>query len=109
MMTAALRLLLLGFALVAFGGGGASLAVVRSRRLSDGELDLGMVGVALLLISFGSLCTALGAGWSGVLAFGGAAIGGSYAFMAQHIGLFAVEVGDAPSSLVVTEEPRQPK
>ncbi len=107
MMTLALRVVLLAFAIVAYAGSGSSLAVIRHRHLADGDVDWGMVGVATLLLTFGALCTALGVGWSGVLAFGGVALGASYVFMAQHIGLFRVDAGAAGARPDPVREPRQ--
>ncbi|HEX7052208.1 MAG TPA: hypothetical protein VF188_18510 [Longimicrobiales bacterium] len=97
-MTEGLRLLLLLFALIGFGGAGASLAVARYRRLEDGARDLGMLGVAGMLLTFGVLCTAVAAGLAGILAFGGVVVWASYALMGQHIGLFRIEVGRPPSA-----------
>lgn len=87
-----LRIVLLVFALIGFAGTGASLAVGRYRHLMDGERDLGMLGVACMLFVFGALCTAVGTGLVGVLAFGGIALWASYVLMAQHLGIFRVEV-----------------
>lgn len=106
MMTAGLHMVLLGFALVGFAGAGAALAVARSRYLNDGHRDAGMTGVALMLLVFGSLCTALGSGIAGVLAFGTLCAGIGYTTTAQRLGLFRIETGwleEAPA-----EEPRQP-
>ncbi|MGH7481919.1 MAG: hypothetical protein ACRELV_07165 [Longimicrobiales bacterium] len=109
MLTTALRLVLLSFALVAFAGAGASLAVIRFRRISEGDVDWGMTGVTLLLVCFGGLCTALGAGWAGVPAFGGVVAWVSYVFMARHIGLFEVDAGASAGPLLPTEEHRSSK
>ena len=92
MIGIALRLVLLVFALIGFGGAGASLAVGRYRHLMDGERDLGMFGVACMLFVFGALCTAVGTGLLGVLAFGAVALWASYVLMAQHLGIFHLEV-----------------
>ncbi|MGH7476187.1 MAG: hypothetical protein ACRELD_07850 [Longimicrobiales bacterium] len=104
-MVTSLRLVLLGFALVAFAGAGSALAVIRFRRLSEGETDWGMAGVAMLLVTFAGLCTALGAGWIGLLAFGGVALWVSYLFMAQHIGLFRIEADAEVPDILHAEEP----
>lgn len=109
MITTALRLVLLSFALVGYAGAGSSLAVIRQRWLTDGETDWGMAGVAVLLATFASLCTGLGVGLSGVLAFGALAVWVSYVFMAQHIGLFQVDVNGVESRPRPAREPRQPK
>ncbi len=90
-MSYGLQLVLLVFAVVGFGGAGASLAVARHRRLTDGERDLGMLGVAAMLFVFGTLCTVVGVGVSGVFAFGGVVLWAAYVFMAQHMGIFRVE------------------
>jgi hypothetical protein len=91
-----LRIVLLVFALIGFVGTGASLAVGRYRHLMDGERDLGMLGVACMLFVFGALCTVVGSGLVGVLAFGGIALWASYVLMAQHLGIFRVEVNGRP-------------
>jgi hypothetical protein len=100
-MAEGLRIVLLLFAALGFGGAGSALAVARYRQLSDGELDMGMVGVAIMLSLFGVLCTVVGAGWLGVLAFGGVVIWASYVFMAQQMGLFRI---DAPRPASEEEE-----
>jgi hypothetical protein len=109
LITLALRLVLLVFAVVAYAGAGSSAAVIRQRHVVDGESDWGMAGVAGLLAAFAALCTALAVGWSGVLAFGGAAMFVSYVLMAQHIGLFKVDVRPEASEPTPAREPRQPK
>lgn len=110
MITLALRLVLMSFAVVAYAGTGSSLAVIRHRYLVEGEADWGMAGVALLLLTFAALCTALAVGWTGVLAFGGIVLLASYVFMAQHIGLFSVDVHpERPEPTTPAREPRQPK
>lgn len=95
-MTIGLQLILLVFAFVAFGGAGASFAVARFRRFSEGERDLGMAGVAVMLLLFGALCTIVGVGLSGVLAFGSVVLLTGYVLMAQHIGLFRIESARPP-------------
>lgn len=97
-MSYGLQLVLLVFAVVGFGGAGASLAVARHRRLTDGERDLGMLGVAAMLFVFGTLCTVVGVGVAGVFAFGGVVLWAAYVFMAQHMGIFRVESNQAPLS-----------
>jgi hypothetical protein len=96
MMNLGLEIVLVLFALVGYVGTGASLAVARYRALDDGQVDLGMLGVALMLWMFGAICTAVAVGVYGVLAVGGVSIWGSYVTTARQIGLFSVEVG-APS------------
>ncbi|HEX6940925.1 MAG TPA: hypothetical protein VF158_16020 [Longimicrobiales bacterium] len=95
-MSYGLQLVLLLFAVVGFGGAGASLAVARHRRLADGERDLGMLAVAAMLFVFGALCTVVGVGLAGVFAFGGVVVWASYVFMAQHMGLFRIEPNQPP-------------
>jgi hypothetical protein len=92
MMNLGLELVLLVFALVGFAGTGASLAVARYRRLDDGEADVGMLGVAAMLLLFGAVCTSVAVGVFGVPAIGGVVVWVSYISMARQIGLFAVEV-----------------
>src|SRR5690606_29293840 len=106
-MTAGLRIILLLFALVGYTGAGASLAVSRHRHTVDGESDVGMLAVAVMLFVFGSLCPAVAAGMVGVMAFGVVVLWISYVATAQRIGLFRVEGGNV--ELQETEEPRQPK
>jgi hypothetical protein len=105
MMTAGLQMVLLVFAMIGFGGAGASLAVARSRRVDEGEYDGGMLGVAAMLLVFGTLCTLVSSGVSGVLAFGGVVMWVGYVVTAQRVGIFRIETGwavEAPA-----EEPRQ--
>ena len=92
-MNLGLEIVLLLFALVGYVGTGASLAVARYRSLDDGQLDIGMLGVALMLLVFGVICTAVAVGAYGVLAVGGVAIWASYVVMARQIGLFDIDVG----------------
>jgi hypothetical protein len=105
MMTAGLQMVLLVFAMIGFGGAGASLAVARGRRVEDGEYDGGMLGVAAMLLVFGTLCTLVGSGLSGVLAFGGVVLWVGYVVTAQRIGMFRIETGWPVEAQ--TEEPRQ--
>ena len=105
MMTAGLQVILLLFALIGFTGTGAAIAVARGRRVADGAYDGGMLGVAAMLLVFGTLCAMVGGGLAGVLAFGGVTGWVGYVVAAQRIGLFRIETGwlaEAP-----TEEPRQ--
>lgn len=99
-----LRLVLLVFATVGFAGAGASLAVSRFRLLNEGERDLGMLGVAAMLGIFGALCTSVGVGLIGVPAFGGVVMWAAYVFMAQHLGMFRVDVERFPPEEAPTEE-----
>ena len=111
MISMMLRLVLLVFALIGFSGTGASLAVGRYRYLMDGERDLGMLGVACMLFIFGALCTLVGSGLAGIGAFGGVALWASYVFMAQHLGIFQIEVNGRAedASERKREVPRQVK
>jgi threonine/homoserine efflux transporter RhtA len=104
-MTFSLQLVLLLFALVGYAGSGASLAVLRQRRVTDGEYDVGMAGIAGMLFVFGALCTMVGVGPVGVLAFGGVVLWASYVIVAQRLGVFSVEV--ASSAPPVEEEPTE--
>ncbi|HUH11776.1 MAG TPA: hypothetical protein VMK65_01645 [Longimicrobiales bacterium] len=110
MITLGLQLVLLLFGSVGFGGAGASMAVARARRLEDHEQDVGMLGVALLLGSFGALCTALATGMAGIFAFGGVVTWLSYVLMSQHLGAFRIEVPgrSLASTEASTEETRRP-
>ena len=92
-MNLGLEIVLVLFALVGYVGTGASLAVARYRALDDGQVDLGMLGVALMLWIFGAICTAVAVGLTGVLAVGSVAIWASYVVTANQIGLFAIDVG----------------
>ena len=93
MMTAGLQLVLLVFAVIGFAGTGAALAVARARHVNDGEYDAGMIGVAVMMFVFGSLCTAVGSGLLGVIAFGGVMLWVGYVVTAQRVGLFRIETG----------------
>jgi hypothetical protein len=104
-MTTGLRLILLIFALVGFAGTGASLAIARQRQLSEGERDLGMVGIAAMLFVFAALCTTVGAGLSGVFAFGGVVMWASYVITAERIGMFRVSAAGVEEH--TPAEPRQ--
>lgn len=104
MMTRGLQVVLLLFAVVGFAGAGASLAVARFRMLTDGERDVGMMGVAGMLLAFGSLCAMVGVGISGVLACGAVVLWASYLFMAQNMGMLRIEVGILPAEQEPTEQ-----
>lgn len=107
-MTVGLKLILLLFAVVGFGGTGASLAVARYRHLCDGERDFGMICVAAMLFAFGALCAGVGTGLSGILAFGGVVMLAGYLFMARQMGLFEVDAGGSPpAQSEPTEESRR--
>ncbi len=106
MIGVGLDIVLLLFALVGFGGAGASLAVARARWLQEGDRDIGMWGVAAMLLVFGTLCTLVATGLSGICAFGSVAVWGSYVFMAQHVGVFRLEVRAAGVAPTPEEESR---
>jgi len=109
-MSYGVQLVLLIFAAVGYCGAGVALAVSRERKLLEGARDLGMLGVAGLLVSFAVLCTVVSVGGLGILAFGGVLLWASYIFMAQHIGLFRIEPGSPPSTEEeASEAPRRMK
>ncbi|MBI4410825.1 MAG: hypothetical protein HY561_14035 [Gemmatimonadetes bacterium] len=109
-MTEGLRLVLLVFAVVGYGGAGASLAVCRYRDLAEGERDWGMFGVAGMLGVFGSLCTVVAAGILGLAAFGAVMLWAGYVLMAQHMGTFRIEAGRRYwTEERAEEEPRRAK
>lgn len=93
MMTAGLQLVLLVFAVIGFTGTGAALAVARGRHVTDGEHDAGMIGVAVMMFVFGSLCTLVSSGLLGVVVFGGVMLWVGYVVTAQRLGLFRIETG----------------
>ena len=103
-MDIGLRSILLLFALVGFGAAGASLAVAEYRRVAEGESDLGLAGVAAMLVLFGSLCTTVAAGLFGVPVLGGVTVWASYIVMASNMGLFEVEIDSLREEAF--EEPR---
>ena len=105
MMTAGLHVVLLAFAVVGFAGTGGALAVARGRHIRDGELDAGMIGVAVMMFMFGSLCTMVGSGLIGVIAFGGIVTWLGYVITAQRVGLFQIETGWLEETCAA--EPRQ--
>src|SRR5687768_12149510 len=92
MMNLGLKMVLLGFALIGYIGAGASLAVARYRLLEDGDLDLGMLGVAVMLLGFGAICTSVAVGHYGVVGIGAVVVWASYVIMARQIGMFTIEV-----------------
>lgn len=94
------RILLLMFALVGFAGAGGALAMARHRGRREGERDIGLLGIAGMFITFGSLCTLAASGLFGVLAFGGVVVWASYLLTAQRIGLFRIE-----ANIVAAPEP----
>lgn len=91
-------MILMVFATIGYAGAGASFAVARQRQLSEGDRDLGMIAVAAMLFTFGALCTAVGVGLLGVLAFGGVVLWTSYVLMAQRLGIFRIEAHHRSSS-----------
>lgn len=103
-MTLELGFILLLFATIGFAGAGAALALARSRAL-EADHDLGMFGVAVLLLGFAALCAAVLGGLAAVLAVGSVVTWAGYLFTAQRAGLFEVHCG--PLGEVPAEEPRQ--
>lgn len=109
-MSVGLRIILLLFALVGFGGAGASFAIARYRKLSEGERDTGMMSVSGMLLVFGVLCAGVGGGLAGIFAFGVVVIWASYVVMARNIGMFEVDSDVPPppfSENEQTEESRK--
>jgi hypothetical protein len=100
-MTIGLAAILVVFSMLAYGGAGGCLAVARGRA-AEHERDLGMVGVATLLLGFGILCSAVLGGIAAVLALGAPGVAGVYLFTAQRLGLFQVRSG--PLTEVTAEE-----
>lgn len=97
------RLIVLLFALAGFAGAGAAFAVARYRFLTDGERDVGLAGITLMLFTFGALCTLAASGVWGVVAFGAVVTGASYVLTAQRIGMFRIEAPRSPQSSSETE------
>jgi len=102
-MTFELAAILLLFSSIGYGGAGAALAVARSRAADERERDLGMLGVAALLLGFAVLCSAVLGGLAGVLAIGGPVTLATYLFTAQRLGVFEVLCG--PLGEVPEESP----
>ena len=92
-MTSGLTVLLLIFAGVAFAGAGAALAIMRQRSAEQGERDIGLGLVVLMLGLFGALCAILSAGFGAIFGFGGVVMFAAYVMTANRIGMFKVEVG----------------
>ena len=91
----AARLLLLLFGIIAFAGAGAALALARYRHANEARPDNPMVGLAAVLAAFAGMCTSAAAGWTGVLAIGGAVSFASYVLTAREIGLFEIDTRPA--------------
>lgn len=94
-----LEVVLITFALVGYVGAGASLAVARYRSLEDGRLDVGMLGVAGMLILFAAVCTSVAVGPLGVAAVGAIAVWAAYVVMARQIGMFSLEISAPKESM----------
>jgi threonine/homoserine efflux transporter RhtA len=93
-LSAAIILTLMFFAAIAFTGAGVAYAVGRARELSEAEVDVGMRAVTLLLFVFGSVCTYVAVGFTGIFAFGGVVAWASYIFSAQRVGVFRLYSAD---------------
>lgn len=87
-MSQAVVIMLMLFATVGFAGAGVSYAVARARELADGESDIGMRAVALLLLLFAAFCTFVALSFSAIFAFGGVVTWFSYMVSAQRVGVF---------------------
>ena len=87
----AARLLLLLFGMIACAGAGAAFALARYRRANEARPDNPMVGLAGVLAAFAAMCMSAAAGWTGVLAIGGAVSFTSYVLTAREIGLFEID------------------
>ena len=105
-MIFAAQLALLVFGAIAFGGTGAAIALARHRRANEARADNPMFGLAAVLGAFAVMCTTAAAGWTGVLAVGGAAVFASYVMTARKIGLFEIERGPVPDLAEATPEHR---
>ena len=92
-MTSGLTAMLLIFAGVAFAGAGAALAIMRQRAAEQGERDIGLALVVVMLALFGGLCAILSAGFGAIFGFGGVIMWAAYVMTANRIGMFKVEVG----------------
>ena len=92
-MTVGLTLMLLVFAGVAFAGAGAALAIMRQRAAEQGERDIGLASVVLMLVTFGALCAILSVGFGAVFGFGGVVMWVAYILASQRIGRFRLEAG----------------
>lgn len=99
-MNLGLEIVLIAFAIVGYVGSGASLAVARYRTIDEGQLDVGMLGVAAMLLLFAAVCTTVAVGAFGVAALGSISIWTSYVVMARQIGMFAIETPVAPEVLI---------
>ena len=95
-MISAINIVLLTFAAAGFAGAGTALAVARARQLMEGEPDLGMRVVAIVLMVFAALCTSEAAGLLGILAFGSVVTWSSYVLSAHRIGVFRIAHFEAP-------------
>ena len=103
-MTVELAAILLVFSTIGYGGAGAALAIAHNRAREEPERDLGMLGVATLLLGFAALCSGVLGGIPAVVAVGMPVTAASYLFTAQRLGLFQVRCG--PLGEVPAEEPR---
>ena len=104
-MTVGLAALVLLFGMLAYGGAGACAAVARARAVEH-EREVGMMGVAALLLGFGVLCSVVLGGVAAALAIGAPAAVATYLLTAQRAGLFRLESG--PLGEVPVEESHRP-
>lgn len=98
-MSLAIVITLMLFGALGFAAAGVSYAVARARELAEAETDLGMRAVTVLLLVFGSVCTLVAIGVTGVFAFGGVISWASYVISAQRVGVFQIQrvySGDDP-------------
>ena len=103
-MTLELGIILLLFAVLGYAGAGAAFAVARARVHAEGEHDVGMLGVGVLLCGFATLCAGVLSGLAGICALGGTITWAGYLFAGQRLRVFTVRAG--PLGEVPAEEPR---
>ena len=87
-MSQVLVFTLLFFGALGFAGAGMAWAVARARELEDGDTDVGMRVVSLLLCLFAAACSYVAAGLVSIFAFGGVIAWFSYVMAAQRVGVF---------------------
>lgn len=82
---------LLFFAAIGFAGAGVAFAVARAREINEGENDVGMRAVAVLLGFFGGTCAFVAGGLSGLFGFGAVIAWFSYGLASNKLGVFRIE------------------